>query len=110
MTVYSLSVLFVVLRISHFVIAQNNSDPSGVTLVDKQFSYPSGIVCAIVSCPYIRPGQPPYQPYQADTNAGDRGPQFGYNLCNSTTEGPNSLCQTAMVNNIDGALYYSFEV
>ncbi|CAE6482761.1 unnamed protein product [Rhizoctonia solani] len=41
-------------------------------------------------------------PYKADTDTGgDRGAQFGYNLCNSTTEGPTSRCQTAMVNSID---------
>ena len=27
-----------------------------------------------------------------------RGPQFGYNICNSTTQGNNSLCQTLIVN------------
>lgn len=27
-----------------------------------------------------------------------RGPQFGYNICNSTTQGNNSLCQTLVVN------------
>jgi len=27
-----------------------------------------------------------------------RGPQYGYNICNSTTENQNSLCQTAYVN------------
>ena len=27
-----------------------------------------------------------------------RGPQFGYNICNSSTQGPNSLCQTLIVN------------
>jgi hypothetical protein len=40
-------------------------------------------------------------PYQADTGTGDRGTQTGYNLCNSTTEGPASLCQTAVINSID---------
>jgi len=40
-------------------------------------------------------------PYQADTGTGDRGTQQGYNLCNSTTEGPKSLCQTAVINGID---------
>ncbi|KZV88882.1 hypothetical protein EXIGLDRAFT_162763 [Exidia glandulosa HHB12029] len=47
-------------------------------------------------------------PYQVDTSqpriADDpnwRGPQAGYNQCNSTTEGPNSLCQTLIVNSID---------
>ncbi|CAE6431906.1 unnamed protein product [Rhizoctonia solani] len=40
-------------------------------------------------------------PYKADTGGGERGNQFGYNVCNSTTEGPTSLCQTAMVNSLD---------
>lgn len=40
-------------------------------------------------------------PYQADTDTGERGTQTGYNLCNSTTEGPTSLCQTAVINSID---------
>lgn len=29
-----------------------------------------------------------------------RGPQFGYNICNSTTQGPDSLCQTLIFNNL----------
>ncbi|KAG8752861.1 hypothetical protein FRC14_006642 [Serendipita sp. 396] len=40
-------------------------------------------------------------PYQADPNTGERGSQYGYNICNSTTEGPTSLCQTAIINSID---------
>ncbi|KAG8691372.1 hypothetical protein FRC09_011642, partial [Ceratobasidium sp. 395] len=40
-------------------------------------------------------------PYKADTDNGERGTQFGYNICNSTTEGQTSLCQTAMINSID---------
>lgn len=40
-------------------------------------------------------------PYQADTGTGERGTQQGYNICNATTEGPNSLCQTAVINGID---------
>ncbi|KAJ1304257.1 hypothetical protein OPQ81_005418 [Rhizoctonia solani] len=40
-------------------------------------------------------------PYKADTDTGERGTQFGYNICNSTTEGQTSLCQTAMINSID---------
>lgn len=40
-------------------------------------------------------------PYQVDTCDGDRGRQVGYNQCNSTTAGPTSLCQTAIVNSID---------
>ncbi|KAF8072307.1 hypothetical protein FPV67DRAFT_1412385 [Lyophyllum atratum] len=54
-----------------------------VPLASKHFKYPNEI------------------PYQADTDVGDRGRQTGYNRCNSTTEGPNSLCQTSFLNSID---------
>ena len=38
-----------------------------------------------------------------DTDVGlARGEQLGYNRCNSTTEGPSSLCQTAYINSLDG--------
>lgn len=47
-------------------------------LASKTFAYPNGI------------------PYQVSgSNAGPRGPQSGYNRCNSTTEGPNSQCQVS---------------
>ncbi|KAG0658039.1 hypothetical protein C6P46_006100 [Rhodotorula mucilaginosa] len=39
-------------------------------------------------------------PYQVNPYPVGRGPQSGYNLCNSTTVGPNSQCQTAITNNI----------
>ncbi|KZT39118.1 hypothetical protein SISSUDRAFT_1046028 [Sistotremastrum suecicum HHB10207 ss-3] len=39
-------------------------------------------------------------PQQVDPVATGRGPQSGYNICNSGTEGPDSLCQTAFVNNL----------
>jgi hypothetical protein len=39
-------------------------------------------------------------PYQVYPFAALRGPQSGYNICNSTTEGPSSLCQTLIVNDI----------
>ena len=39
-------------------------------------------------------------PEQAYPYSVGRGPQYGYNLCNSTTEGPDSLCQTLIVNDI----------
>ncbi|KAG2093771.1 hypothetical protein BD769DRAFT_1520144 [Suillus cothurnatus] len=66
-----------------FVHAQ--PDPADPTpLVDKHYAYPSGI------------------PYQVDYNtAAIRGPQVGYNICNSTTENQNSMCQTSFVNHID---------
>ncbi|GLB45547.1 putative macrofage activating glycoprotein [Lyophyllum shimeji] len=54
-----------------------------VPLVDKHFTYPDQI------------------PYQVDPDVGPRGSQTGYNRCNSTTEGQNSLCQTAFLNSID---------
>ncbi|KAG8937022.1 hypothetical protein FRC02_008129 [Tulasnella sp. 418] len=40
-------------------------------------------------------------PYKVDTDNGERGTQFGYNICNATTEGPTSLCQTAMINSLE---------
>ncbi|THU95447.1 hypothetical protein K435DRAFT_778991 [Dendrothele bispora CBS 962.96] len=40
-------------------------------------------------------------PYQVDHHTADRGPQAGYNICNSTTEGQTSMCQTAYVNHLD---------
>ena len=47
-------------------------------------------------------------PYQVSgANAGPRGPQQGYNLCNSTTEGPNSLCQTMVMNDLSDFCMWS---
>ncbi|EIW84436.1 hypothetical protein CONPUDRAFT_80778 [Coniophora puteana RWD-64-598 SS2] len=68
---------------ARFALAQ--PDPADPTpLVDKTYSYPGGI------------------PYQVDYNtAAIRGPQTGYNICNSTTENQESLCQTSFVNQID---------
>ena len=36
-----------------------------------------------------------------------RGPQFGYNICNSTTQGANSLCQTLIVNSAVRLLFFN---
>ncbi|KAJ3482670.1 hypothetical protein NLJ89_g12124 [Agrocybe chaxingu] len=48
------------------------------------FAYPTGI------------------PYKVDTDVGlIRGTQIGYNICNSTTEGQQSLCQTSFLNSLD---------
>jgi hypothetical protein len=53
-------------------------------LASKHFSYPSGI------------------PYKVDTDQGlVRGTQVGYNICNSTTENQDSLCQTSIFNGLD---------
>lgn len=49
------------------------------------------------------------QPEKVDTDTGlIRGFQHGYNQCNSTTEGPNSLCQTSFINSIDGSHCFFF--
>jgi len=41
-------------------------------------------------------------PYKVDTDVGlVRGLQTGYNICNSTTEGPTSLCQTSYFNSAE---------
>jgi len=40
-------------------------------------------------------------PWQVDTTDGERGPQQGYNICNSTTQNQNSMCQTAIINSLD---------
>ncbi|EGG06500.1 uncharacterized protein MELLADRAFT_124012 [Melampsora larici-populina 98AG31] len=44
----------------------------------------------------------PNLPYQADTGSGVRGTQYGYNICNATTQTPDSRCQTAWLDSIDG--------
>ncbi|KAJ6590587.1 hypothetical protein DFH09DRAFT_976011, partial [Mycena vulgaris] len=63
--------------------AQQSTYPA-TPLASKHFAYPTGI------------------PYQADTDPTlIRGGQSGYNLCNSTTEGQTSLCQTSFLNSLD---------
>ncbi|EJT99772.1 hypothetical protein DACRYDRAFT_23777 [Dacryopinax primogenitus] len=39
-------------------------------------------------------------PYQVDPCTDGRGPQYGYNMCNSTTQNQDSLCQTIYLNNL----------
>jgi hypothetical protein len=47
-------------------------------------------------------------PYQVSgTDAGPRGPQFGFNLCNSTTQNQESDCQTMFVNAINDFCMWS---
>ncbi|KJA19714.1 hypothetical protein HYPSUDRAFT_56435 [Hypholoma sublateritium FD-334 SS-4] len=49
--------------------------------------------------PYIYPSG---IPYKVDTDVGlVRGTQLGYNVCNSTTENQQSLCQTSWLNALD---------
>ncbi|KAL0953105.1 hypothetical protein HGRIS_004376 [Hohenbuehelia grisea] len=83
MSPVALSALFVAAAAS-LVQAQNPVATFPATpLASKHFAYPSGI------------------PYQADSEQLIRGTQTGYNICNSTTENQNSLCQTSFVNSID---------
>ncbi|KAL0571286.1 hypothetical protein V5O48_010677 [Marasmius crinis-equi] len=64
------------------VVAQDNKFPQ-VPLNDKRFEYNQ-------------------LPYRVDTDVGlERGEQYGYNICNSTTLGQSSRCQTAIINSID---------
>ncbi|TFK35250.1 hypothetical protein BDQ12DRAFT_700065 [Crucibulum laeve] len=65
------------------VMAQQSTFPA-TPLASKRFAYPTGL------------------PYQADTESHlIRGGQSGYNICNSTTAGQDSMCQTNIFNSID---------
>lgn len=49
------------------------------------------------------------KPYQVDTDTNlIRGVQTGYNLCNSTTETQESLCQTSFFTSLDGNDQFTF--
>jgi len=81
---HSFARLLAVLFAASAVSSQITGTYPAVPLTEKHYSYPTGL------------------PEQADTDAGlIRGSQFGYNRCNSTTEGPDSLCQTSFLNSID---------
>ena len=57
----------------------------------------------LISLSYPRPSDAPYQVFPYDGHdIFTRGYQSGYNICNSTTEGDSSLCQTIVQNGIDG--------
>ena len=49
----------------------------------------------------------PYEmiPEQVNPYPVGRGPQTGYNRCNSSTEGPTSQCQTLVVNTLVSLLF-----
>ncbi|KAF9259419.1 hypothetical protein L218DRAFT_908431 [Marasmius fiardii PR-910] len=75
--------VLVVAALSASVVVAQSTFPA-TPLVSKRFSYPTGV------------------PYKVDTDVGlVRGEQSGYNICNSTTEGGNSLCQTSFINSVD---------
>ncbi|KAL1700608.1 hypothetical protein EV121DRAFT_283272 [Schizophyllum commune] len=65
-------------------LAKAQSTFPATPLAEKHYKYPDEI------------------PYKVDTDEGlIRGTQFGYNLCNSTTEGQDALCQTSFLNSLD---------
>ncbi|KAI0693419.1 hypothetical protein BC835DRAFT_1075188 [Cytidiella melzeri] len=77
----SISVLYAALA-----LAQSPEPTFPATALD-QFRFP-------------HPSNAPEQVYPPNVDPFVRGPQSGYNICNSTTEGPTSMCQTSFVNDI----------
>lgn len=63
------------------VAAQSATGSADIPLASKTFSYND-------------------LPYQVDTDPTGRGPQSGYNICNSTTQNQESQCQTAIINSL----------
>ncbi|THH17832.1 hypothetical protein EW146_g3062 [Bondarzewia mesenterica] len=79
-----LSAALLAVACSTYVAAQTTTQQFPDTpLANKHYSYPTGL------------------PYKTDTDSFGRGTQFGYNMCNSTTENQSSLCQTSFVNHLD---------
>jgi hypothetical protein len=79
---YALSSILAVAAAISTTYAQNSTTSSIIPLASKNIPYDS-------------------IPYQVDPDDGVRGPQTGYNICNSTTQNQNSECQTSFVNSID---------
>ncbi|KAM0748357.1 hypothetical protein T439DRAFT_382798 [Meredithblackwellia eburnea MCA 4105] len=69
---------------------------SPLPLTDYTYAYTDVNPVTHHPCFYVFPAQP----YQVNPYDVGRGPQSGYNLCNSTTEGADSECQTAIINSI----------
>ena len=64
----------------------------------------------LISKIFPKPTDAPYQVYPYDPNAQvvmQRGGQSGFNICNSTTENQDSMCQTSFVGGLDGASLYT---
>jgi hypothetical protein len=68
--------------------------PSHHDLAKRQASGASALPLTQYQFPYSA------IPYQVNPFPVGRGPQAGYNKCNSTTEGPTSECQTIEVNSL----------
>lgn len=73
---------------SHHAALARKRQAAGGALPLTQYNYPYNAL--------------PYQvnPYPPAAGSQGRGPQTGYNRCNSTTEGPTSECQTLVVNSL----------
>jgi hypothetical protein len=59
--------------------------------------------------PFLEGKRFPYDnlPYMADTSDSPRGMQTGYNICNSTTQGPDSQCQTLILNSLQDFCFWA---
>ncbi|KAF8583002.1 hypothetical protein K439DRAFT_1634777 [Ramaria rubella] len=85
----SLHSLFVAASLLAVANAQSPTTTSLEPLASKHFTWPN-------------------IPFQVTGDQGGiRGPQSGYNLCNSTTEGSQSLCQTMFLNDLSDFCMWS---
>ncbi|KAF9523222.1 hypothetical protein CPB83DRAFT_863218 [Crepidotus variabilis] len=76
-----LSITLVVIAVASGSLAQVTGTYPAVPLISKHYASPADL------------------PYKVDTDTGlVRGQQTGYNICNSTTENQQSLCQTFYFN------------
>ncbi|KAJ2917902.1 hypothetical protein MD484_g2524, partial [Candolleomyces efflorescens] len=77
-------------------VAQTITPAPTTPAAPAQSTYPATPLAA------KRFASPESLPYKVDTDVGlIRGDQHGYNICNSTTAGQDSLCQTSYFNSID---------
>ena len=82
------------------VVAQSSSATTTSYASASTVDWPA---TPLISLSYPRPSDAPYQVFSYDGHdIYTRGYQSGYNICNSTTEGDSSLCQTIVQNGIDG--------
>jgi hypothetical protein len=82
MSFSTLSLLAVAVNL---VAAQNPATTALEPLASKHFTYPN-------------------IPYQVTGDQGGiRGPQSGFNLCNSTTQNQDSKCQVCFLSDFDGS-------
>jgi hypothetical protein len=76
-----------------------------VAVVAAEKSASLGLTWSVLSLAHrlsIELLSPLLQPYKVTPETTKRGAQFGFNICNSTTENQSSNCQTSFVNSLDG--------